>query len=442
MTCSRVPAVARQCALTLLILVLPLSQPLPAQYATGLEFTNPATYLNVPLGSTPLMGLLPRSADLSRLLPPPGDQGAQSSCVGWAVAYAMKTYHEAVERRWPVDQPSSQFSPAFVYNQIRKSQDCSGGTMFVDALNLLRRAGAAPLSDFPYLGQDCRVLPDAGVKRKALRFAIADWRRVRTDDQAEVKAYVAAGIPVLIGMMVDQPFMQLAGPAVYARFSGNSLGGHAMLVVGYDDARAAFRVINSWGQTWGDGGFAWISYGAFRQAVREGYVTRDISPVALGVAFQDVAEPVLRPPKPATAQVSVVEVAHGVAIARGAELPSEPGMSIVVRATVLDGVGQTAQLVVRFARADQTFLDANPESSRYRDARGLVAGATTPVRVTASPFSLSRTMTLPYSAFNAASARRTGETDIHAVATIYLDNFEVAQSVSKLPMTRGTRDRE
>ncbi|MEZ4955452.1 MAG: C1 family peptidase [Saprospiraceae bacterium] len=37
-------------------------------------------------------------------------------------------------------------------------------------------------------------------------------------------------------------------------------GGHAMTIVGYDDGKNAFRIVNSWGTNWGDNGFAWVDY--------------------------------------------------------------------------------------------------------------------------------------------------------------------------------------
>lgn len=418
----------------LLLLALSVGHPLRAQFSTGLEFTAPAIYLSYPLASTPLMGLLPRSADLSPFLPQPGDQGQQASCVGWAVAYAMKTYQEGVERRWPLDQPSAQFSPAFIYNQIRRSQDCGGGTFLPDALNLVQRAGAAPLSDFPYTSQACTAVPSAAVSQRARHFAIADWRRVDTRDQLDVKAYIAAGIPVMIGMRVDEPFMQLRGPVIYNQYSGAALGGHALLVVGYDDSRAAFRVINSWGTSWGDGGFGWISYGAFRQAVREGYIARDITPMASvqqPIFEQRQTEPVPPVAAPATAQIAIAEIAHDVMLRRSENRPGEPGMRILVQGSVLNGIGRVAQVVVRFTLPDGTAVAGDPERPAFRDVRGFVATTTAPLRVTASPFTVSRTVAIPYSYLRAPAERRATPSEISAVATIYLDNFEVARSEPK-----------
>ena len=415
----------------LLLLAVSLAHPVRAQFATGLELTSPTVYLSYPLASTPLMGLLPRSADLSPLLPKPGDQGQQASCVGWAVAYAMKTYQEGVERGWPLDQPSAQFSPAFIYNQIRRSRDCNGGTMLPDALDLVRRAGAAPLSDFPYTPQACTAAPSAAVRQAARHFAIADWRRVDTRDQLEVKAYVAAGIPVIIGMMVDEPFMRLRGPVSYSRYSGVAVGAHALLVAGYDDGRGAFRVINSWGTGWGDGGFGWISYGAFRQTVREGYVARDITPMMsaqLPTFPRRETEPVRPVAEPATAQVAIVEIAHDVMLRRAADRPEEPGMRIVLRGSVLNGIGRVAQVVVRFTLPDGTVVAGDPERPAFRDARGFVATTTAPLRVTESPFTVSRTVALPYSFLRVPGERPGTPSGVSAFATIYLDNFEVARS--------------
>ena len=77
---------------------------------------------------------LPSSVDLSVDAPVPGNQGLQGSCVGWAVAYALKTYHERIERGWPLTDDRHVMSPAYIYNQIKVP---GGGAYFVDAFILL-----------------------------------------------------------------------------------------------------------------------------------------------------------------------------------------------------------------------------------------------------------------------------------------------------------------
>jgi len=47
------------------------------------------------------------------------------------------------------------------------------------------------------------------------------------------------------------------------------------LVVGYDESRNAFKVINSWGVNWGNEGYLWIDYEVFKKIVIEAFVVED-----------------------------------------------------------------------------------------------------------------------------------------------------------------------
>jgi C1A family cysteine protease len=40
----------------------------------------------------------------------------------------------------------------------------------------------------------------------------------------------------------------------------SSIGGHAMLLVGYDNDRQVYIVRNSWGTGWGDAGYAYMPF--------------------------------------------------------------------------------------------------------------------------------------------------------------------------------------
>ena len=53
-----------------------------------------------------------------------------------------------------------------------------------------------------------------------------------------------------------------------------SPGGHAMVVVGYDDTKygGAFEIMNSWGSSWGNSGFIWVPYDDFKRQTNSSYV--------------------------------------------------------------------------------------------------------------------------------------------------------------------------
>ncbi len=405
----------------------------PEPIPTGLLFVDPNMYQSIPLASTPLMGELPESADLSSRFPTPGHQGQQASCVGWAVAYALKSYQEAVERNWSPNSIDRLFSPAFIYNQIKMSPDCRGGTSYVEALNLLRRDGIATLSDFPYQDLECTAIPNQYVKQNAKQYAIADWRRVNVQDETEIKNHIAAGFPVLFGMIVDRAFYNHRGAAPYSHFSGENMGGHAMVVVGYDNRQQAFKIMNSWGTEWGDGGFGWITYSAFKQAVREGYVAQDIVTVRPNDPTPSPQpSPVpIQPPAPPAVVPGVPQVQYNVMVNHPGGLVPGIGMNIQLPGTVTNAAGKTLQIVIRFAFQNGVPIYANPREMYLRDVTGLVATGTTPIPLLIDNVDLINfTMSIPYYALNLQATNGMMNYQLQLNATVYLDNFPVAQSAS------------
>ena len=221
---------------------------------------------------------LPASVDLSVDAPLPRSQGLQGSCVGWAVAFAVKTYHERIERGWPLTDERHVMSPAYVYNQIRVP---GGGSFFVDAFNVLIEQGVSSWALMPYDPSDNRSQPSAAARAEAADYKIADWGAVQRTTHAvfvqEVKRHLAAGDPVLIGVPVYPDFHSLSeSNPVYDDASGAVSGAHAIVIVGYDDARSAFKIINSWGTDWGIGGYGWIDYDASDSLIWEAYVLEDV----------------------------------------------------------------------------------------------------------------------------------------------------------------------
>ena len=284
----------------------PPPEPAPAdeEYGLGLTFMDVDAYRSsYILRADPVS--VPSLFDLSFDTPPPGNQGQQGSCVGWAVAYAMKSYQERVERGWPLANDRHLMSPAYVYNQIRLP---GGGAYFQDAFNLLVDQGAASLAAMPYDPRDFRRTPSAAARREAANYKIASFGAVERSSHdsfvREVKRHLVQRRPVIIGIWVYPDFRRLnRSNPIYDDTSGYNSGAHAIVIIGYDDARSAFKIINSWGTDWGIDGYGWIDYDASERLILEAYVVEDV-----------IASDVNDPPAPATVPSpadATLEVASG-----------------------------------------------------------------------------------------------------------------------------------
>ncbi|MDE0024548.1 MAG: C1 family peptidase [Spirochaetaceae bacterium] len=244
----------------------------------GLRLLDAEAYRAAPiLQAKPVA--LPSSIDISVDAPAPGNQGWQGSCVGWAVAYTVKTYHERIERGWRLTDKRHVMSPAYVYNQIKVP---GGGAYYPDAFGLLASQGVSSWAAMPYNQLDDRTQPSASARAEATNYRIASWGTVLSTTYTvflqEVKRHLAAGDPELIAIPVYPDFQDLSeSNPVYDSDSGKLRGYHAVVIVGYDDIRSAFKVVNSWGTGWGIGGYGWIDYDASDDLIVSAYVTEDMT---------------------------------------------------------------------------------------------------------------------------------------------------------------------
>lgn len=204
-------------------------------------------------------GGLPSSIMLTSQVPTPGDQQGEGSCVGWAVAYGAKSFDETVAEGWSTTTTNHQFSPSWIYNQINGGFD--GGSWPSDALNLIVSKGTDTLSSFPYVNGDYTTQPSTSSFEHASHFPGKSWNTIDVTPTS-IKNVLAGHNVVIITFEVLPDFdgMNASTNTVYDDDTGSSRGGHANVIVGYNDTKAAFRIINSWGTGWGDGGYGWIAY--------------------------------------------------------------------------------------------------------------------------------------------------------------------------------------
>ena len=263
-------------------------------FAKGLILLPAKEYESLPAAPR-FRDFLPSSADLSAWLPGVGHQGTQSSCTAWATTYYMRSYY--VNRDGGNTGRSQSLSPAFVYNQLAPpGTGCSEGLYIRRALDFLKSRGAPPMESFPYAMSSCAAVPSQSVEQQAGNFRIRDWKRLDRGKLDDVKGEIAAGNPVVIGMLLPPSFEAHKGSEVYDDITP-SQDAHAMTVVGYDETRRAFRLINSWGVGWGDRGYVWVSYRAFQSDVLEAYAARVDTPPPKPQPVI-VAPPKPEPPKP------------------------------------------------------------------------------------------------------------------------------------------------
>jgi hypothetical protein len=137
---------------------------------------------------------------------------------------------------------------------------CSGWWLDT-SMNLLKNKGVTKEANCPYKGYES-ACPTTGTEYK-----ISAWKN--TTDLNTIKYALQNYGALLCGFAVYSDFSYY-GSGVYKYSSGYLRGYHAVLLVGFDDAKQAFKVKNSWGTGWGENGYFWIGYDQMNNCVKFG----------------------------------------------------------------------------------------------------------------------------------------------------------------------------
>lgn len=216
------------------------------------------------------------------------NQGSLQSCVGNATAQSVYILN-AVE-----GLPRVELSRLFVYNLARNEEPSSDGTgtsLRADqgtyirlAFDVLSRFGICTEAIWPYAPEQVYSLPTILAMREATGHKIHSYYRIKDEDNdrlAQILTALRGNHPVVFGTEVDDAFEQLQAGQIAQVPKGPTVGGHALCIVGYNQAKDAFIVKNSWGSGWADSGFCYMSseYIAWNK-------TTDIWVPTLGTVFQ------------------------------------------------------------------------------------------------------------------------------------------------------------
>jgi len=203
---------------------------------------------------------LPASVDLRPHCSPVEDQGDLGSCTGNAIAGAV----EFLEKKDAVT--FINVSRLFIYYNERVIEHTVGsdaGAMIRDGIKSLVKQGVCSEQKWPYVIAKYTAKPPAACYTEALRHRATAYARLESLD--EMRACLADGYPFVFGITVYSSFesQQVAKTGVVpmpSKGRDKMVGGHAVLGVGYDDAKQRFLVRNSWGAGWGMRGYFTIPY--------------------------------------------------------------------------------------------------------------------------------------------------------------------------------------
>ncbi len=207
-----------------------------------------------------LLKKLPYKIDLREQCPAVYDQGELGSCTANAIAGAFQ--FELIKQRSPSFVPSRLF---IYYNErsIENHIQTDSGAQIRDGMKSIRHQGVCTEKLWPYTVSEFAQKPHAICYQDALKHqAILFHRVIRDIDQ--MRACLADGYPFIFGFTVYKSFesaeVAQSGVLNMPHAHEDTIGGHAVLAVGYDNATKRFIVRNSWGPEWGMEGYFTIPY--------------------------------------------------------------------------------------------------------------------------------------------------------------------------------------
>lgn len=269
----------------ILLLVLLCTTTLAAQQRTAnLIFDDEAYNLipRQPAYSGSKYNNLPISRTLRPYAPVPIDQGPVGSCVGQSVGYGAFTISKAI--KLGVSDRSkithAAHSGPYIYNQIKSpNDDCDAGSRITEALALVSDKGVPTFNTFGRGLMGCSDVPGAKANQEANAYQLKDYATIfGFDDIGDVKIdrtlrSIADNKPVIVGMLIPTSFFEVTpGQQLWNPEEGEKiLGGHAMVVIGYDLANGTIELMNSFGPDWGDDGFINMPKDDFARLVKYGF---------------------------------------------------------------------------------------------------------------------------------------------------------------------------
>ena len=203
-----------------------------------------------------------KEIDLRPLCYPIRDQGWLSSCTAFATTSLVRHVRKKLGLKdW---EPS----PLFTYYASRKIQgntDKNEGVYNRFALKSTIDYGVSMEFMWPYKNAAGQywIEPPQNVWKSAERHQTLEYQRINDANRNEFLTCLNEGYPFIFGLRIYSSFFETPETGIVPipdKDTEKSVGGHAMLAVGYKiiDDKEYIIIQNSWGTIWGEEGYGYI----------------------------------------------------------------------------------------------------------------------------------------------------------------------------------------
>jgi C1A family cysteine protease len=196
------------------------------------------------------------------------------SQIGSCAAHAGVALLEYNLKNFAADKRNDIFSELFTYYVVRvkfmdKAPTDDSGSDLRAILDSFVKYGSCLENFCPYVIKDFSKEPSVEAYQNALNYqaltylVIPGWDLPLSQLQntlITLKGVLQSGYPFVGAFICYSNLYTGVGGNIPMPGNNPSMGGHAVLFVGYDDNRQVFKFKNSWGTDWGDNGYGYISY--------------------------------------------------------------------------------------------------------------------------------------------------------------------------------------
>ena len=187
------------------------------------------------------------------------NQGALGSCTANALVGNLE-FLETQAGLPPID-----LSRLFIYYNERAMEGTvneDAGAAIRDGVKSLVNLGVCAEQKWPYVITKFSAKPPAACYQAGLKHQITSYHRILT--LQEMRQCLAEGFPFVFGFTVyesfESPAVAKTGTLNLPKPKEKTLGGHAVMAVGYHDNAKRFTIRNSWGADWGQQGYFTMPY--------------------------------------------------------------------------------------------------------------------------------------------------------------------------------------